>query len=470
VSLNVSITYVALRGVGGALSVAAMALLARSFGPSGYAEVALAVAAALLLASVVFGPLRAALARFSDGDAQDSTVLVNLFYRSVAAIVLVGCGLSLVWTQHAPLIVAATALAIVQGAFDYSVQQASSAFEPRRVGLLYVGKSTLAVAGAIVVLWFGVPAWAAVAWLALAGALAVGSFGRDAFAHRWLPLATFPRARLAQLRAFAGPLAVVSALVFCAQWADRAVVGGSLGARSFGAYVAIADLTQQLIGMLFSGIGAAWYPRLVQASESGNAAELRRLFERYVELLWVLLVPAVIGLAVVAPSLAAVVFGQGFTVEIGFWIPLLALGAGFAGMKAFLLDVPLFLRKQMVLHAVIVTSAAVLSTVVALALVPRFGVQGAALAYCAATIAGCACSLIAVRGGARVLPDPRTFLGVAAGCAAMLATSLLIVGPSVVELMLAIAGGATIYVVVLWLLNVSDVRTAGRRWIDLIRP
>jgi len=304
--------------------------------------------------------------------------------------------------------------------------------------------------------------------LALSAALAVAAFGRGALAHAWTPLTAIPRDQLRQLMAFAAPLAIVGGLVFCAQWADRAVVGAILGAQRFGAYVAIADLTQQLIGMLFSGIGAAWYPRLVQAFGEGNEVEVRRLFNRYVELLWVLLVPAVIGLAAVSRSLAPVVFGADFKIGSGLWMPIMALGAGLAGMKSFLLDLPLFLRKQMVLHACIVASAAALSTGVALLLVPRFGVPGAAIAYCTATLVGCALSLLSVRGFARVVPNRRTFVGASIGCAAMLAVSLSVVGPSIVELTLAVGLGASIYVAALWLMNVSDVRSAGRRLSDLV--
>jgi O-antigen/teichoic acid export membrane protein len=470
VSLEVSVAYVALRGVGGALSVATLAVLARAFGPAGYAEVALAVGGAFLVASIVFGPLRAALARFADERAPDQSALANLFFRAVALIVLPGIGLAAVWTEYAALIIAAAALAIMQGAFDYAVQYATSSFRPRRVGLLYLTKSALGIAGAAAVFYFAVPAWCAVAWLALAAALAVASFGRGALSHAWAPLTAMPPDRLRQLLAFTAPLAVVGGLVFCAQWADRAVVGAILGAQRFGAYVAIADLTQQLIGMLFSGIGAAWYPRLVQASGDGNAAEVRRLFDRYVELLWVLLIPAVIGLAAVSRPLATVVFGADFKIGSGLWMPILALGAGLAGMKAFLLDLPLFLRKQMVLHACIVAAAAALSTGVAVLLVPRFGVPGAAIAYCAATFIGCVLSLLAVRGYARVVPDLRTLFGVLAACAAMLAIALTLVGPSVVELALAVGLGASTYVAALWVLNVSDVRSAGQRLSNLVRP
>ena len=468
-SLNVSVTYIASRGLGGGMSVATFALLARAYGPTGYAEVALAIAAALFLASVAFGPLRAALARFFAADGDDPPALANVFYRIAAAIILLGLGCAGLWIRHAEVIVAAALLAVAQGAFDYAVQHATSAFAPRRVGLLYVTKSTLAMIAAIVILCLGAPAWCAVGSLALSGAIAVALHGSGALSHRWTRLATFGRDRLRKLAAFAAPLAVVAAFVFCAQWADRAVVGAQLGARSFGAYVAIADLTQQLLGMLFSGIGAAWYPRIVQASSEGNETEVDRLFLRYVTLTWALLVPAVVGLAAVAPSLSMVVFGAGFRIESGFWIPLLAVGAGFAGMKAFLIDLPLFLRKQMVLHAAIVVSAAVASTTLALLLVPSFGAQGAAAAYCTATLIGGVSSLVAGRSASRVLPDRRTFTGVFLGCAAMLTTTLTLVGPSVPQLVIAVGAGAAAHVAVLWLMNVSDARSASRRFSGLLR-
>ncbi|HEY6598700.1 MAG TPA: polysaccharide biosynthesis C-terminal domain-containing protein, partial [Pseudomonadales bacterium] len=111
----------------------------------------------------------------------------------------------------------------------------------------------------------------------------------------------------------------------------------------------------------------------------------------------------------------------------------------------------------------------VLSTGIALLLVPRLGVPGAALAYCCATLAGCAFSLIAVRGFARVTPDRRTLFGVLASSVAMAIVSLTIVGPSVVALALAVALGGATHVITLWLLNVSDVRSTGRRMTQLVR-
>ena len=42
-SLEISAAYVALRTIGGVLSVTTMAVLARSFGPTGYSEIAVAI-------------------------------------------------------------------------------------------------------------------------------------------------------------------------------------------------------------------------------------------------------------------------------------------------------------------------------------------------------------------------------------------------------------------------------------------
>lgn len=462
-SLEVSIAYIGLRAFAGVLSVATMALLARAFGPTGFAAVAVAIAAALLVASTVFGPLHAALARFSDDRDGDRAALVSLFFRAALAVLLAACAIALSWTQHAPLVGAAAAFAIGQSAFDYAVQDATSSFEPRRVARLYLSKSLVGVAGAAVILVVGAPAWAAVAWLAVASALAVVVFGRRAFAARWMPLARMPQDNLRRLGRFAAPLALVSALVFCAQWADRAIVGSHLGAASFGAYVAFADLAQQVIGMLFSGVGAAWYPRLVEATQRNANDEVQRLFARYVELLWLLLLPAVIGFAAVAPTVAHIAFGAEFRMESVLWMPLLVLGAGLAGLKSFLFDLPHFLRRRMTVHACIVASVAALSTVAALLLVPRFGVTGAAAGYVAATLGGCALSVAAARGHTRFRPMARTAGGAVLAYAVMLAATLSTIGPTIGSCLPAIALGAASYGIVLWVLDVSEVRATARR-------
>ena len=460
-SLRVSVTYIALRGTGGALNIATLAFLARSYGPTEYAKVALSVGAALLVSSAVYGPLRAALARFAEKSGQDQPILANVFFRASIAVALVGAFAAGTHPTLALFALASTCVAIAQGAFDYAVQHASSTFEPDRVGRLYLSKAVLSVALALVVVGSGAPAWVAVMGLAFAGAAAVVSFGRAGFDHAWTPLRSLAPNRVREIVVFSTPLAVVGVLVFAAQWADRAIVGAMLGAQTFGAYVAVADLTQQLVGMLFSGVAAAWYPRLVEANANNDDAEQARLFQRYVELLWILLVPAIVGLAIVAPALATVVFGARYAIDPA-WPPLLAIGAGFAGLKAFLLDVPLFLRKRTVVHASIVALTAALSTAFACLLVPSFGTYGAAQAFCVATLVGCLASWLAMRTFGPIVPSGKTLSGVVIGCALLLASAGSIVAPEPARLAAAVAAGAVAYAAALWLLDVSDVRAISR--------
>ena len=460
-SLRVSVTYVAWRGIAGALNVVTLAYLARAYGPAEYAKIALAIGAALLTSSAVYGPLRSALARFSEGYGKDQAILANVFTRASFAVALVGLIAACIDTVFAAFALASTCLAIAQGAFDYAVQHATSKFAPDRVGRLYLTKATLSISIAAIVVGSAAPAWAAVGGLALATTAAVLSFGRAGFDHAWTPLRDLAPSRVREIVVFAAPLAVVGVLVFAAQWADRAIVGAMLGARTFGAYVAVADLMQQLVGMLFSGVGAAWYPRLVEATARDDKVEQARLFVRYVELMWILLVPAIVGLAVVSSSLASVVFGDRYAIDTA-WPPLLAIGAGFAGMKAFLLDVPLFLRKRTTLHAGIVALTAATSTGLAFLLVPLFGVYGAAGAFCAATIVGCLASWAAMRTFGPIVPRANSLVGVAVGCGLMFASAASIVAPEAARLAAAVAAGAIVYGTALWLLDVSDVRAFGR--------
>jgi len=135
-----------------------------------------------------------------------------------------------------------------------------------------------------------------------------------------------------------------------------------------------------------------------------------------------------------------------------------------------LFDIPLFLRRQMVGHVSIVAAVTILNTGLALLLVPSLGVQGAAIGYCVAALAGCGISFLAVRGFTRMMPNRRTLLGVSVGCASMMAVSLSVVAPDIGRIALAVGCGASLYFAVLWLLDVSDVRDAPRRVREIVFP
>jgi len=433
-------------------------------GPKSYASVASAIGVAGILSATTFGVLGALLARFGRMSAENRPLLANIFYRFVFALCFAGAFGVAVLGWSGQFVVAAVAFAVGLGAFEFAVQAATADLQPMRVGRLFLLKSGGSLVVAVSVMAWGGNPFLVVTVLALVTLATVALFGREAFLFRWQMLDVGPSSRSRELFRYALPLSLVAGLGYLAVWIDRVAVARFIGVEAFGSYVAVADLVQQLVGMLFGGIGAAWYPRLVLAHSRGDLAEVQRLFSRSIELVWVLVAPAVVGIAITAPSIVKLLLGARYQIGAAdLWPYLVTLGAGLAGVKAFVFDLPLFLRGQTWRHLAVVLLVVVIGLAASLAFVPAFGLTGAAGAYCFAISVGAAISLML--GGEWIRPTPvrSTTLRIVVALIGMSIVVGILVGPTIEQLASAVFCGTFFYCVALWVLDVSDVRPTTRR-------
>ncbi|MEC5387670.1 lipopolysaccharide biosynthesis protein [Uliginosibacterium sp. H3] len=378
-SLRASLAYITVRAVSGVLSVCSLSLFVRGLGAEEYANFALGLAAAALVSTVLMIPLNTTLARLYG----DSTLRARVQASLLAAVLGFGGGLLVAalvaeWlgaSWLAPWVLPAAALfAATQGVLDFSVQRANSALETRRYGYLLLVKA-VAVIGlgvATIHLFNGAPALLLA--MSMACMISVAGSMRGRFSLRGCDASLAPR-----IAGFAAPLMVTCFLSYLLNWGDRYLLMHFVPMAELGRYSALADLTQQTLVLVCSGLGAAWYPRIVQAWGAGQREEAQRLFSRYAVIAVSLVMPAAIGFSFLLSPAAALLFGQGFA-DLPPNLPtLLVLAAVVGGCKSFYFDVPLLLAERTWQLAGGIALSAAMSLVLMSWALPRHGISGAAM-------------------------------------------------------------------------------------------
>ena len=377
-SLQASALYVAGRAAAGALSLLAVSMFARGLGPDGYAWFALASTAAAFAVAVFLQPLQHALARFYNSDAAALPVLRKWMGCLIAGLLVLAllCELAGVAGLPRGMALAAWAIGVAQGVFDFAAQYTSTTLQPARYAKLYVLKAlALVVLGSLFL-----PAGVAgvVAAICAAVAVAVLVFGRGVFARVTVPASPNTASDLTpNLRAFCMPLAVTLFLATVLQWSDRFVLAPWVSKADLGAYAAAGDLTAQTIGFLFAALYLAWYPRMVAAHAAMDAPELARLAQRYALLALAILLPACVGFVLLREAVIGVFFGAAYVSVATKLLPWLALATALAGLRMYFFDMALYLTARMTSQLRNVGIAAIFSVAMGLYLVPRHGVIAA---------------------------------------------------------------------------------------------
>ncbi|MDB5802488.1 MAG: polysaccharide biosynthesis protein [Rhodocyclales bacterium] len=457
-SLRASVAYIAVRAISGVLSVGALSLFVRGLGPEQYAHFALGLAAAALASTVVMMPLNTTLARlYADVEARQS-VLATLL-DLVLALGLVLCVVALLVERVgaswlAPWILPAAALlAAAQGVLDFSAQHANSALESRRYARLLLVRSVGVVVFGAVAMSFSAYAPAILLAMALACAVSVAvSMRKRLF---WREFDGFLAPRIAS---FALPLVVTCALSYTLQWGDRYLLMRYVPMIELGRYSALADLTQQTLVLVCSGLGAAWYPRIVQAWGRGQRNEAQRLLSRYALIGILIVLPAAVGFSVLLAPTASLLFGQAYA-DLPSALPMLLVFAAVIGAcKSFYFDVPMLLAERMWRLAGGIALSAFASLAIMAWAVPWYGISGAALGLICGQSLGLVYSFFMGRDVLQHAVGVRQLCSVIAACVLM-GTVLLSWQPGgIVGLLLRIAAGVFTYGLTLLALDFDEAR------------
>ena len=456
--------YLAARGLPGLVAFLAIPLFSRLLEPAEYGRYALAVATVGVLNALLFQWLRLALVRFLPGAGEGagatrlkSTLALTsgLIVLGLGAVACVACLFPVARGWSGVIALCWVALA-AHSAFELCCEYARGKLRP-----WYYMRLQLVRAVAFVGLGGAFVATGAGWWGPIAG-VTVGVVLASALAWRrdWSDVrAVIDRQLLASLARYGIPLSLTVALTVVIAASDRYLIAALRGPAAAGIYAVAAEFTTQTLTLLMMAVHMAAFPVAVRAWERGGAEHARLAMGVNASLLLAIGVPSVVGLAVLAPGVANVFFGESFRGAAGV-IPLVALAALLAGLKAYHFDAAFQFAHRTSSQVWIVAVAAVLNVALVLVAVPRWGIYGAAGASAAAY--GVAAGLTILLGRRHVVvPVP---LGAAARVLAAAAVMGALLYPlrryvSAPAVAAQVAGGAMAYLAVLLATDFMGLRT-----------
>ena len=243
---------------------------------------------------------------------------------------------------------------------------------------------------------------------------------------------------------------------------DRLFIAWRFGDTDAGLYGAAADVVKQIILIPAGSVAAAAFPLTVRAFARGDAAETRRQLERTGELLFAVIAPAAVGLALTAPYLVSFLLGPAFRGTAATIMPILAFAWLFQSISQSYIHVSFHLAMRQDLSiphgvATLAVNAALLWPMTSI-----FGPNGAAWSLLVSEILGAAAGY-ALTWKAHRLPtvfEPGRRIVIASASMALCVVALELRMPeySALAFIVIALSGALVYAAVAVMLNVCDAR------------
>ncbi len=419
----------------GLVGFATLMALTRLLSPTDYGSYVLALGVSSVAYTLVFTWLEAAMARFYPAERLDdpeAPILYGTVYRlfivvAGAFLLVAGVGLAL-WPATDPL-QRGLKIAIGLGLVSTVPRSLAKLIQEQRRS-----EGRVAAAAGIDMLLTG--GGFAFAVLFVLGGVKGGAplLGAGVMACLILPLFAaedWGRARRGRFEAeaartyahFGFPVSLGVVLSIALYTVDRFMIAHYLGEADAGAYHAGFSIASRVIDVLFIWFGAAGVPAMIHALENGGERGLQAEGRRQLTLMCLIQFPAVAGLIAVAGPLSSFLIGERLRGPALSITPLVTVGALLAGLNNGYFLLPFTLAKKTRLLVLAMGAPAVANIALNLALIPRLGLVGAALAYLLSFLIGI---LTAWGLGGRVmrLPVPVVELGKIAVAAALMALGL----------------------------------------------
>jgi O-antigen/teichoic acid export membrane protein len=390
--------------VGFALTMALTHLLE----PAEFGVYGLGTALAQLLATGLFAWLGLAALRLIAGRGLDATLLsaIHAVFATMslplllAAIVIWAVPLGL---AHPAAIAAAVAGGVVLGQIDLKGAIYTATMRAGASLRLNALRAALTAILCLVLARYG-GGGTAVLVASIVATLAASMFFKPAKAPWRLGWNGEP-GLLRDLLGFGLPLAASMCLFSIAAWADRVVLTLNAGTAAVGLYTAAIVLVQNTLQMTARAIGAVGLPLAVAAHERGEPGSLDRQLEQNLVVLLGFLLPAGVGLSMLAPNIGATLLGPAYRDSLVELTPILVSASLLSSIEGNYLDHAFHLRKKTWHFIPIASIAATVSIAGLLLLIPRYGILGAAVANLGTALATFIYAIVASRF-VQLLPLP----------------------------------------------------------------
>jgi O-antigen/teichoic acid export membrane protein len=437
-------------------------LFTRLLAPADYGRYALVLATVNVLNALLFQWLRLSLVRYLPAYKDDvarlkSTLTAAMCLLILATGLIAGVACVLPFTRAwRPVILPCWILLSVQAFYELCCEYARAVIRPwRYMGLQLARSSSTVILGAVLILagagWHG-PLLA----VAIGMVLAIAGVWKSDWSDVRLLL---DRPTLSRLCQYGIPLSLTVALAVVIGSCDRFLIAWFKGEDAAGLYSVAVDFTSQTLSLLMMVVYLAMFPVAVRAFEHEGREAAQKQMGLNMTLLLAIGVPCVVGLTILAPGISNCFLGKNYRTAAASIMPLVALGTFLAGLKAYHFDSAFQFAHKTIYQVWIVLFAAALNVVLNVVAIPRYGINGSAVASVIAYVASI--GLTAYLGRRHfVLPFPKSpaiRILAAGGAMALLILPLRNhVAPAAVAAQ--IAGAALVYGAVLVALDFMGLR------------
>jgi O-antigen/teichoic acid export membrane protein len=465
-----TVAYLLARGVPGALAFLAIPLFTNLLAPGEYGSYALAVAALNVANAVLFQWIRLAVVRcrpVPPSPTKPFTSTIVTLWLAITGLAGLAVGLGVVVAVAlpfarpiAPVLVLGWAVLATQSLFEIVGEMFRADLRPWRFMMLQLFRAASLVGLGCVFLSFGSGWTGPLIAVALGMAVGIGWAWRGDWRDARL---RWDRAVAVEMFRYGAPVSLTVALAGMIYLTDRGLIAMLLGNDAAGVYAVAFDFTSQTVTLVMLALSMSAFPIAVRELETNGVEAARGPMRHNAALLLAFGAPATVGLGVLAPGLADTFFGTGYEAAADI-MPLVALAALFASLKAFHFDAALQFARRTTQQVWIVLAAVGLSVGLNLVLIPTWGLTGAAVT---AVLTFGFATCITAWWGRRYFPLPfpareaTTIVLASIVMGAVLFPFRDHLGP--LALAGQVTGGAAVYAAILVSLNCFGIRSRMRR-------
>lgn len=439
---------------------ASVMLLTRLVEPAQYGVYVVAVSLATIISSVGFTWLRHAIMRFQSEPAADVRLAALAgFFLTILTFPLALAILTAMFGVPLNVGIAALGFAAAMMLFELGQELLRARQNVKVQALAGVSRSVLSLALAVAFVLAGFGGLGLAAGVALSYLVIALASGPAIWRG---PLRPFDRDTLGVLARYGLPITLSGLFVGLNLSLDRLVLAWMHGAELAGIYGAVADFVRQCAILPAISASMSIAPIAVAALAGEKGGTVNEGLRDGVELLLAVLLPTVVGLAIAAPDVAAIVLGPSYRAAAPSLIPIVAFAFMAHMISQQYIQLSFSLAKRpgyFIIHTGLILA---INLILMVPLVRMWGIHGAAVSLCVAETAGVLAGYLIAR---RVFPLPvgiHRLLRVAGSVVIMAAATWLVsrtvVASEGVRLLAIVGTGVLSYVAAAYWLDVVRIR------------
>ncbi len=373
--------YLVARGVPGIMAFLAIPLFTHLLKAEVYGRYALVITTAGLLNALLFQWIRLSLVRYLPAHQNDPARFKSTMLTCTGAIIfalgIIAAVISIlpIHNEWQPVAIPCWIMLSVQAMFELVCENVRSMMRPWSFMWLQLARASGNVILGMFLVLLGAGWWGPLAGVT-AGMLIATTFAyrRDWTGIRW----SLDREILRKVAQYGLPLSLTVALANVIGSSDRYLIAGFKGEAAAGHYSAAVDFTTQTLTLVMMVVNLAMFPLAVRAFEQNGREAAQEQMRSNASLLLAIGVPCVIGMSILSRGIANCFFGESFRATAAGIIPLIALGAFLAGLKAYHFDAAFQFAHRTIYQVWIVLFVAIVNFALNWIAIPKYGINGAA--------------------------------------------------------------------------------------------